>query len=193
MPQEPCGTSSTAWCSKDTEESKAGGRQAFFGDPLPRAQNRLCRGRGVLGKRCSRYPQRGTRPATAAADGSSRARRPRPRRGTRRRPAAPRSSAAEGAGEGGGWSRGEDEALRGTRGTPPAPQHPAAPGSRCWKPADGRRRQRPRSPLRGKKRRGIRPSVPAAGGPAAAFTHGVQRSLYSLAMVSMPPLRATPM
>lgn len=51
-----------------------------------------------------------------------------------------------------------------------------------------RRGRRPgRAPPQGS--RALRQPAPAAPGA----THGVQRSLYSLAMVSMPPLRATPM
>lgn len=52
-----------------------------------------------------------------------------------------------------------------------------------------RRRRRLRERGAGGERR-LRPK---GGQRGSAATHGVQRSLYSLAMVSMPPLRATPM
>lgn len=68
------------------------------------------------------------------------------------------------------------------------PRNPPCLRSRPGRLKGARRGRRPcRAPPQGP--RWLREPGPAAPGA----THGVQRSLYSLAMVSMPPLRATPM
>lgn len=95
----------------------------------------------------------------------------------------------------------ESEARRGQ--SPPSPRGRTARDPKDT-PGAGRRGRPQELPARAFPARGAPPAPgaaregdpdPSGRGPggARAGTHGVQRSLYSLAMVSMPPLRATPM
>lgn len=79
-----------------------------------------------------------------------------------------------------------------THATPPAAQRPTASGKPVRRlPGSGGREERREPGLAGAATR-CKSAEQRGERPGSAGTHGVQRSLYSLAIVSIPPLRATP-